>query len=413
MSAHTDNDRPTLDPAQFVESVGTDGPTRALIIGCGVIGRHHGQVLTRHPDFEVTAVVDPVAAATEDVRATVVAEGGPAPIVFASIAAALASGTVDLGVVCTPSGLHIEQATQCLAQDVHVVIEKPLDVSVTRGREFVRLAAEAAERGLTVSVISQHRFDAAARVVRSAIDEGRFGTVSSAVVTMAWYRSQQYYDSGDWRGTWALDGGGAVMNQGIHTVDLLRWFLGRPTEVYAHTAQLAHERLEVEDTAAATVRFASGALAVIHCTTAAYPGLTARLQIHGSRGSAIIDNDQLRYFHAGDGAVAANLRSAAVTGNQVEAVLGHAVATGDEFATARNEPDGFLLGHLRQYDDIAGAIRDKRPPLVDADEALLSLALVRALYVSATLGKPVLFDEVLAGRHDNVVPTVTQAFVDD
>lgn len=388
--------------------------TRALIIGCGVIGKHHGIVLSRHAAFEVTALVDPVAASAEAVADVVAAEGGTRPQIFAGIGQALSSGTVDLAVVCTPSGLHIAQATECLGHDVHVVVEKPLDVSVAEGTRFAALAGDAAERGLTVSVISQHRFDAAAQVIRAAIDANRFGALSSAVATMAWYRSQQYYDSGDWRGTWALDGGGAVMNQGIHTIDLLRWFLGRPSEIYAHTAQLAHERIEIEDTATATVRFESGALAVIHCTTAAYPGLTARVQVHGSHGSAIIDNDQLRYFHAGDGAVAANLRSAAVTGNQAQdALLEHDTATvtvdGDEYANARNQPDGFLLGHLRQYDDIAGAIKDKRPPLVDANEALLSLALVRSLYVSATLGQPVLFDEVLAGRYDDVVATVAQA----
>jgi UDP-N-acetyl-2-amino-2-deoxyglucuronate dehydrogenase len=384
-----------------------DAPTRALIIGCGIIGKHHGIVLTRHPDFEVTALVDPVVASAEAVADTVVEEGAERPVIYGSIADALSSGTVDLAVICTPSGLHIQQATECLEHDVHLVVEKPLDVSVALGTRFAELAAKAAERGLMVSVISQHRFDPGATVIRKAIDEQQFGTLTSAVATMAWYRSQQYYDSGDWRGTWALDGGGAVMNQGVHTVDLLRWFLGRPTEIYAHTAQLAHQRIEIEDTATATVRFESGALAVIHCTTAAYPGLTARVQVHGSHGSAILDNDELRYFHTGDGAVADNLRSAAVTGNQAADVLGASDA--DEYANSRNQPDGFVLGHLRQYDDIAGALKDKRSPLVDVNEALLSLALVRSLYVSATLGQPVLFDDVLNGRYDDVVATVTQA----
>lgn len=407
---------PVSLPAGLRTNQPGEGPLRALIVGCGVIGRTHATVITRHPDVTVTALVDVDGAAADAVAAQIAADpyladahpaDAGAPVIYPDIAAALTSGTVDLAVICTPSGLHVAQASECLSHGVHVVIEKPLDVSAAAGRELAALAASAAERGILVSVISQHRFDPASAVVRAAIEEGRLGTLTSAVATMAWYRSQQYYDSGSWRGTWALDGGGAVMNQGVHTVDLLRWFLGRPVEVYAHTARLAHEGVEIEDTATATVRFESGALAVIHATTAAYPGLTARVQVHGTRGSAIIDNDQLRYFHAGDGAVAENLRSAATTGNQAAELLPG--DGGDEFANARNQPDAFLLGHLRQYDDITAALRDGRAPLVDADEALLSLTLVRSLYVSATLGQPIAFDDVLAGTYDDVVAVVGTA----
>ncbi|SDS73175.1 Predicted dehydrogenase [Microlunatus soli] len=389
----------TTDPS-------TSTPTRALIIGCGVIGIHHGIVLTKHPDFVVTALVDPKPEATEAVAKKVVELGAEEPVIYDSIAAALESDTVDLAVVCTPSGYHIDNATEVIEAGKHVVLEKPLDVSVARGREFADVAAKAAANGQLVSVISQHRFDTGAAIVRKAVQEDRFGRVTSGLATMAWYRSQQYYDSGDWRGTWALDGGGAVMNQGVHTVDLLRWFLGRPVEVVAHTAQLAHERIEIEDTATATVRFESGALAAIHMTTAAYPGLTARVQVHGSLGSAILDNDELRYFHAGDGAVSDNLREAKRTGNQAEEMLGEKASGGDEFTGSRNKPDGFVAGHSRQYDDIAAALQNGSQPLVTVEEALLSLALVRSLYVSATLGQPVAFDDVLNGKYDDLTVTV-------
>ncbi len=383
----------------------TASPVRALIIGCGIIGIHHANVLTRHPDFTVTALVDVKPEAAEKVAEQVAADGAERPVSYDSIGAALESGTVDLAVVCTPSGYHIDNALEAIAAGKHVVIEKPLDVSVAKGREFAEAVNRAAENGQVVSVISQHRFDPGSAIVHQAAVDEKFGRITSAVATMAWYRSQQYYDSGDWRGTWALDGGGAVMNQGVHTVDLLRWFCGRPTEVYAQTAQLAHERIEIEDTAVATVRFESGALAVIHMTTAAYPGLTARVQVHGSLGSAIVDNDQLRYFHAGDGAVSDNLREAKKIGNQAEQVLGEKSAA-DDFAGSRNNPDGFVAGHSRQYDDISAAIRDGRQPLVTVEEALLSLALVRALYISATLGQPVDFDGVLTGKYDDVTVRV-------
>ena len=128
--------------------------------------------------------------------------------------------------------------------------------------------------------------------------DGQLGTITSAIASHAWWRGQTYYDSGDWRGTWALDGGGAVMNQTVHTINLMITTLGTPVEVFAYTACLAHERIEVEDTAVAVVKFASGALGVIHGTTAAYPGLDASLRVFGSKGSAVITNDELVFLHA-------------------------------------------------------------------------------------------------------------------
>ena len=152
--------------------------------------------------------------------------------------------------------------------------------------------------GTLVTVISQHRFDPATEATLAAIERGELGRLTSGIASIDWWRGQSYYDSGDWRGTWELDGGGALMNQGVHTVDLLVAALGRPVEVFAYTGTLAHERIEVEDVAVGVVRFDSGALGVLHATTAAYPGLSARLQVHGDRGSAVIDNDQLAFFHA-------------------------------------------------------------------------------------------------------------------
>ena len=303
------------------------------------------------------------------------------------------SATIDLVVVCTPSGLHVRLAEEALAAGKHVVIEKPLDVSMPRAREIADLADVAAARGLVVSVISQHRFDPSSVAVARAVRDGRFGRVTSGIASVAWWRSQDYYDSGQWRGTWELDGGGAVMNQGVHTVDLLVWFLGRPVDVYAHTALLAHDRVEVEDVAVATVRFESGALGVIHATTAAYPGLSVRVQVHGDRGSAIIDDDQLEYFYAApEGAFDPSGSSA--RNQAADLVPAGEVRGGDR------GPDVFVAGHLRQYEDVVDAITDGREPGVRVEDALLSLAVVRAVYLSATLGRAVALDEVLSGSLD-------------
>jgi predicted dehydrogenase len=371
----------------------TGTPLKAAIVGCGVIGLHHAKVLSAHPRFAVGALIDPRPHALETVRQAL-PESGRDVVLAATLDELLAAQRPDLIVIATPSGTHVELATAAVASGAHVVIEKPLDVTVARGKILAELADGAAARGQIISVISQHRFDPASRAVHRAIAAGRFGTVSSAVATVAWWRSQEYYDSGDWRGTWALDGGGATMNQGVHTVDLLRWFLGRPVEVFAASGLFAHERVEVEDTAAAVVRFASGALATILTTTAAYPGLSARIQVHGSRGTAVIDNDRLDYFHAAtEGEVVGGYGAAGdASKNQAATEVPFA-----ETSAAPTRTEDFLLGHSRQYDDIADAIESNRSPLVDVNEALLSLALVEAIYRSARSHAPVLVDDVLSG----------------
>lgn len=175
--------------------------------------------------------------------------------------------------ICTPSGAHADLAVAALDSGMHVVVERPLDVTVETARRVLDAQRRA---GRVATVISQHRFDPASKLVHHCARAGLFGAVTSGLATVPWWRTQDYYDSGAWRGTRALDGGGAVINQGIHTLDLLVWLLGNPVEVFAWTGCLAHERIEVEDTAAATVRFASGALGVVHATTSAYPGLTTR-----------------------------------------------------------------------------------------------------------------------------------------
>jgi predicted dehydrogenase len=389
---------------------GMAGTIGVAIVGSGIISHNHAAAIARLPRLKIVAVVDPVAAASRRLADEIGAASGIAPACYDTLGAALAGGGVDLVVICTPSGTHADIAEEALAAGRHVVIEKPLDASLARARHIAQLAAQATARGQLCSVISQHRFDPASVAVSQAIAAGRFGRVTSAVASVAWWRSQGYYDSAGWRGTWELDGGGATMNQGIHTVDLLLWFLGRPTEVFAHTGLLAHDQIEVEDVTVATLRFASGALAVVHATTAAYPGLAVRLQVHGSRGSAVIHDDQLEYFHVAGLQVAtssdvAGLQAAAdptadepkEPANQADEV----VAAVERRGTAK-PADSFVVGHVRQYQDIVTAIDRRSPPAVGVDQALLAMAVVRGIYLSATLGRPIAVDEILDGTYDGV-----------
>jgi predicted dehydrogenase len=366
----------------------TATPISVAIVGGGIIGRTHADAILRHPRLRISAVVDPVSAASAALAERVAAGTGTRPPArHETLAAALADGDVDLVAVCTPSGLHAGVVEEALAAGRHVVLEKPLDATLPGARRLARLAAAAEERGQVCSVISQHRFDPASVAVYRAVAEGRLGRLTSAVASVAWWRGQDYYDSAAWRGTWRYDGGGAAMNQGIHTVDLLVWLLGRPVEVFGYTGLLAHDRIEVEDVAVATVRFASGALAVLHATTAAYPGLAVRLQVHGSRGSAVIHDDQVEYLHT-DGLVPADQAAGLVPADQRHG--------------APKPADGLVVGHLRQYRDVVDAIERGRPPAVRVDDALLAFAVVKAVYLAATLGRPVLVDDVLSGAFDHV-----------
>jgi UDP-N-acetyl-2-amino-2-deoxyglucuronate dehydrogenase len=375
------------------------------IVGSGIIGANHAAAVLRHPGLHLAAVVDTDDAARRRLADRVAGEwGAPPPAQFDSLAAALAAGGFDLVAVCTPSGLHADLAEQALAAGRHVLVEKPLDASLSRARKLVAVAEEAERRGVLSTVVSQHRFDPASAAVAKAVADGRLGRITSAVASVAWWRAQDYYDSADWRGTCALDGGGALMNQGVHTVDLLCWLLGRPVEVYAHTARLAHEGIEVEDVAVATVRFESGALAALHATTAAYPGLAVRLQVHGDAGSAVLHDDQLEYFHAaatgsgdnddsGSATSGAALRPRAVAGGPLGGAepdnQAAAVVPAQELRGSAKPADTFVLGHLRQYQDVVSAIEDRRPPAVTLAEGLTAMAVVHAVYESAAAHKPV------------------------
>ncbi|MEV4626806.1 Gfo/Idh/MocA family oxidoreductase [Micromonospora sp. NPDC049523] len=370
-------------------------PIDVAIVGAGIIGANHASAVERHPRLRVAALVDPDEAASRELARGIAERTGTGPPGrYPSLTDALTDRPIGLVAICTPSGLHAPIAEQAVAAGAHVVIEKPLDVTLRRARRLADAASDAQARGLVVSVVSQHRFDPASAAVADAVAAGQLGPITSAVASVPWWRDQGYYDSADWRGTWAYDGGGALMNQGVHTVDLLLWLLGRPVEVSAQTARLAHHGIEVEDVAVATIRFESGALAVLHATTAAYPGLGMRLQVHGARGSAVIHDDQLEYFHvAGD----TDDRPPRRPPNQAA----ERVPVGDLRGAPKSE-DGFVLGHLRQYQDVVDAIDQRRPPGVTVEDGLLSLAVVEAVYRSAALGRSVAVADVLAGAFDDL-----------
>jgi predicted dehydrogenase len=288
--------------------------------------------------------------------------------------------------VCTPTGRHGETAIEALEAGKHVIIEKPAETTVAKTDQIIEAQRKA---GKLVAVISQHRFDKSTEIALAAIEKGELGRLTTGIASIDWWRGQTYYDSGDWRGTWELDGGGALMNQGVHTVDLLVATMGRPVEVFAYSDTLAHQRIEVEDAAVAVVRFENGALGVLHATTAAYPGLSARLQVHGDRGSVVIDNDLLTFIHTtpqGSGAEERSYGSASDSINQVD----HYDLTEQTGPTAGSSAGGLSpLAHRRQYENFLAALAGKEPVRVDLETNRRSIGVITGVYESARTGKPV------------------------
>src|SRR6516162_8615303 len=236
------------------------------IVGCGMIARFHARALAEVPGARLVALVSRNPANARAVAETV----GVSCDVSTELAPVLARKDVDIVIVATPSGAHMEPAVAAAEAGKHVVVEKPLEVTVERCDRIINACDR---HGVKLCTIFPSRFADANRALKAAVDAGRFGRLTLGETTCKWWRPQSYYDQGGWRGTWALDGGGALMNQAIHNVDLLLWMMGPATHVTAFTALLAHERIEVEDTAVACLRFANGALGVIQATTSVFPGL--------------------------------------------------------------------------------------------------------------------------------------------
>ena len=210
--------------------------------------------------------------------------------------------------------------------------------------------------------------------LKEAISLGRFGRLTLGDTHVKWWRTQEYYDSGGWRGTWQLDGGGALMNQAIHNVDLLYWLMGDVESITAIRPRLAHERIEVEDTAVASLRFKNGALGVIEAATSAYPGLLKRTEIHGDRGSARVEQDDITLWE---------FQEKVPSDNEVYA----AMAGQSGFKAGASDPRGIThIGHRDQLIDFLEAIDRGRDPAVDGREGRKSVEIIRAIYRSAELG---------------------------
>ena len=248
------------------------------IVGCGMISTFHARAIADVRGAKLVACYDTREAGGREVCWRVSAARRTR-----SWTRCWRTGRLQIVTIATPSGAHMEPAVAAARAGKHVIVEKPLEITLKKCDRMIEACEKA---GVQLGAIFPSRFHDSSVKIKQAIEAGRFGRLTLGDSYVKWYRTQQYYDSGAWRGTWALDGGGALMNQAIHSVDLLTWLMGPVVEIQANAATLAHERIEVEDVVVATLRFANGALGVLEATTAAYPGYLKRIEIHGSEGSA-------------------------------------------------------------------------------------------------------------------------------
>ena len=283
----------------------------------------------------------------------------------------LADPRVDVICVCTPSGAHRDPSVAAANAGKHVVVEKPLEITLPRCDAIIG-ASDA--NGVRLCAIFPSRFSAANVALKQAIDAGRFGRLTLGDTYVKWWRTQEYYDSSGWRGTWQLDGGGALMNQAIHNVDLIQWLMGDVESIQAMTGRLAHERIEVEDTAVATLRFKNGALGVIEATTSAYPGLLKRTEVHGDRGSARVEQDDITLWDFAE----------KLSGDEERVSRKEALSGG-----ATDPKDISHAGHREQLTDFLHAIDSGGSPRVDGRDGRKAVEIIRAIYRSAKTGQPV------------------------
>jgi predicted dehydrogenase len=357
----------------------TDSPLRFAIVGCGSIGPTHAGAV-RQLGHTIVAACD-----VDEKRARDLAAKFDVQRIYTSLDELLKDEDVDVVCVCTPSGMHAEHGIAALRAGKHVIIEKPMEVSLA---ECDRLIAAQRETGKVLSIVSQHRFDPATQLAKRLIDEGRIGKIVLASADVRWWRTQGYYDSGDWRGTWKLDGGGALMNQGVHTVDVLQWLAGGVSSVTARAKTVAHERIEVEDVAVAMLTFKNGAVGTLTATTAAYDGYPVRVEIFGTEGSILLEGDAVKRIVLKDGTKFDQQDAAE---HAIRVAKGGTASVRLDAATDRPHAESWNWGdaHKAQFEDVVRAIRAGSIPLIDGVQGRNPVAVILAVYESSRSGQTV------------------------
>jgi UDP-N-acetyl-2-amino-2-deoxyglucuronate dehydrogenase len=326
------------------------------IIGCGMISNWYADAILAIDGASIIGVTD-----VNEVSRHNFEKKYNAPA-FDSIDELLNRKDIDIVCICTPSGLHAPIAVQVANKGKNIIIEKPMALNLAEADEII----DACNRnGVKMAVISQLRFTSAVEKLKKAIEERKLGKLIMGDIYMKFFRSQEYYDNGAWRGTWKMDGGGALMNQGIHGIDLLQYVMGPVKSIYAITRTLAR-KIEVEDTTVAAVEFKNGALGVIQASTSIYPGCPRRLEINGDKGSIVLEEDCIVQWD--------------IEGEEIPEgiVLGRA-----KMSSASNPANFSIDGHVKQIKDMINAVRSGEKPLIDQYEGRKPVEIIMAIYESS------------------------------
>jgi predicted dehydrogenase len=357
---------PVADAAATVGITGRPPSLQVGLVGAGNISETHARALSEIPGVAIAGVYAP----TRQHAERVAAEHGSRA--FDTLDRLLDHRPLDIVVIGSPSGCHAEHGIEAAKRGLHVLVEKPLDVTVAHGQALVDAAARS---GVTLGVIFQDRLKPDVQRMKALVDTGRLGTPILADARVKWYRSPDYYGGSRWRGTRALDGGGALMNQGVHTVDLLLWLFGPVRRVFGRTATRLH-RIEVEDTAVAVLEFANGAVGTIEAATSAYPGYPRRLELTGSDGTMVLDGDNL----------ALDLRPGSA-GQRID--VRASPPSGSTPASATSPVVADASAHRRVFEDFIRAVRTRASPCCDGRDGLRSVQAIEAIYESARSNRAV------------------------
>lgn len=334
------------------------------LVGGGNITETHARAARAIPGVEIAAIHGRNA----EKVARLCREYGGSP--YQNFGDFLKHRPMELVIIGSPSGLHAEQGIAAARSGLHVLTEKPIEISTARADALIAAAKEA---GVKLGVLFQDRTKTHIRQLKKWLDEGLLGKVLFVDARVKWYRPPEYYANSHWRGTLALDGGGALINQGVHTIDLLLWLLGDVVRVQARTATLLH-KIEAEDTAVATLEFGSGALGIFHATTAAYPGYPRRVEISGTEGTVILEHDRI---------IAADLRNPAAAADAAADLAGLNDSAKDENQSASSATVSDFRGHQSVLEDFLSAIQQNRASACDGLEGRRSIALIETIYRAA------------------------------
>lgn len=325
------------------------------IVGLGYIGKIHAKIIASLSNARLIGVVDNNESIACDMGKMYSCK------IYDNLEEMLKEKKIDAISVCLPSGMHYEAVIKSANAEKHVIVEKPLEIGVERAEKMVETCHK---NNIKLCVILQHRFDDAILNLKAVIDKGLMGDLCFGTSKTLWYRDSDYFLKNAWRGTPELDGGGALINQSIHYIDLLQYIMGPVEKVYGKCSRLYHKYIRVEDTGIALLVFKNGALGSIEGTTIAYPGISTNLDIYGANGTVCIKNDKLVFYKFKTGSVQ---------------LL-------DEILYIDNPPcvtELDITSHKKQYKDFIESINENRDPLVNGEEGIKSLALVEAIYKSS------------------------------